>query len=846
MAEYYRFFDSIDGTDERYYTADEFAEYFRQVISSGILNGGNNLQVTCDGTNMDVSILPGYAWLEGYLYKIADEPLVLTLDAAHSELDRIDRVVIRLDKRLEHRYVKAFILKGEPAEEPSASAITRDENIYELSLAQVRVIGGKSFIEGGEIIDERLNTEVCGLANSLVTADTTDIFNQFQHWFNTKVDEWAQNIAGFEQDWNDWFSQQQTEGFVMAVEKGAANGVASLDENATVPLEQLPDLTTQELIGKFEVENGESVTAGDVVRLVNGKIKPVKPSGTMSFSEIRRDFQSYYGSNVDFLSICTIDESRFLLVYKISSHSGIEARIGTMDALGKVIFGPIYRGTTVTNLMRPKLFDIGTYGSYRVFVLMFGVYSGDYRVSSIMIRVHSTSGAIYIDSVKVLKYSTNQHVFALEVIKVSDDKIILLYYADNSGHAAVYTVNTSGEIGTSPIYQDSVFYYNFMKSIHLDSNRYLSVGKDSSNNLCATIITIDEVTGVPSFGEKQIIQSSVNDTEIGVVPYLYNGKEQVLICYYKQDSSRYVYFRGLEITDGDSIFIGEEKISDDYLASGGRNLINAFGSSFLVTDYYHPTNQMEYVHVYKIVLSSDNTITTTQVFSQGSDKYMSNRSYYNAILVGDKIIYSCREALAVIHYPADFSKVIGISKGNGSGGETIEVSLGNYLEGPYVLEKEKNYYCSSVGRPSLQKGPIYLGRAITTTSLLKSPYKPKYETGFWNAYNLTIGSTYTKRIALSNDNFTQGRVFISGNVQNLGAIIHFNKFSKAACAITNPTEATLSMKSLLKDDKIPLYGLDGSGNEIAIMDVYIDDTDLVIVFTRNSGNLYTNVFWEVW
>ena len=54
------------------------------------------------------------------------------------------------------------------------------------------------------------------------------------------------------------------------------------------------------------------------------------------------------------------------------------------------------------------------------------------------------------------------------------------------------------------------------------------------------------------------------------------------------------------------------------------------------------------------------------------------------------------------------------------------------------------------------------------------------------------------------------------------------------------------MKSLLKDDKIPLYGLDCSGNEIAIMDVYIDDTDLVIVFTRNSGNLYTNVFWEVW
>ncbi len=271
MAELYRFFDSIDGEDERSYTADEFAEYFRQVISSGILNGGTNLQVVCSGTDMNVSILPGYAWLEGYLYKINIEPLVFTLDVAHPTQDRIDRVVIRLDKRLEHRYVKAFILKGTPAQTPVAPDITRDENIYELSLAQMKVIAGKSFIEGGEITDERLNTSVCGLANSLVTADTTDIFNQFQAWYNSRTAEyqaawnewftshknqyqgdwrqwwennpvefvlqwltwWAEHPQNYEQQWatwwqnhpvdyqrrfEEWFTQQQTEGFAMGNE----------------------------------------------------------------------------------------------------------------------------------------------------------------------------------------------------------------------------------------------------------------------------------------------------------------------------------------------------------------------------------------------------------------------------------------------------------------------------------------------------------------------------------------------------------------------------------------------------------------------------------------------------
>src|SRR5699024_2600149 len=106
--------------DEREYSADEFAEYFRQLVTSGIFNGGENLRVITEGTNMTIKIQEGYAWLEGYLYKIDNEPLALTLDAADPALNRIDRIIIRLDKTLDNRYVKAFVLKGNPSEEPIA------------------------------------------------------------------------------------------------------------------------------------------------------------------------------------------------------------------------------------------------------------------------------------------------------------------------------------------------------------------------------------------------------------------------------------------------------------------------------------------------------------------------------------------------------------------------------------------------------------------------------------------------------------------------------------------------------------------------------------------------------
>lgn len=207
MAERFRFFDSIDGEDERYYTADEFAEYFRQFIRNGIFNGGENLQVGTEGKDMKVFIKPGYAWIEGYLYKIDTESLVLEHGTADPELNRIDRVVIRLDKSLEKRYVRAFILKGIPAEEPVPAKLTRNDNIYEISLAQVEVIAGKSFIESYQITDERVNNEVCGLVTHLFEqVNTTEIFNQFQSWLDTKTSE---PDGDFYQEWKAWFDEVQ-------------------------------------------------------------------------------------------------------------------------------------------------------------------------------------------------------------------------------------------------------------------------------------------------------------------------------------------------------------------------------------------------------------------------------------------------------------------------------------------------------------------------------------------------------------------------------------------------------------------------------------------------------------
>ncbi|WFD12017.1 hypothetical protein [Tepidibacter hydrothermalis] len=218
--EKYSFFDStID--DERNYSAQEFADFFKSVLGTGILNGGENLQVGCENNSMNIFIKPGEAWIEGYKYSLGSGNLNLTIDAADPTQDRIDRIIIRLDKTLENRYIKAFVLKGNPGATPAPCNLTRNENIYEISLAKIRIIAGKSFIQASSITDERLDTNVCGVANSLIQANTTEIFRQFQDFLNEKKIEYPAQ-------WKTWFDLVTND-----YETKLRNFLESLEDNLT-------------------------------------------------------------------------------------------------------------------------------------------------------------------------------------------------------------------------------------------------------------------------------------------------------------------------------------------------------------------------------------------------------------------------------------------------------------------------------------------------------------------------------------------------------------------------------------------------------------------------------------
>ncbi|MGO5058558.1 hypothetical protein ACTQ4P_12220 [Clostridium sporogenes] len=206
-------FNSING--DRKYKAEDFASYFASFIGNGVFpNPATGLQVI-DNNNMSVTVQAGKGWINGYYYQNTGD-FILKIDVADSLLNRIDRVVLRLD--FNTRKVNLFIKKGTFASSPVAPSLQRDADMYELGIADIYVRAGVISIIQSNITDLRLNSNVCGIVHGVVDqVDTTAIFNQFQDWYSKTKEAYDKDIAMWTKDKKETFDKwykESTEDFL--------------------------------------------------------------------------------------------------------------------------------------------------------------------------------------------------------------------------------------------------------------------------------------------------------------------------------------------------------------------------------------------------------------------------------------------------------------------------------------------------------------------------------------------------------------------------------------------------------------------------------------------------------
>lgn len=176
------FFNSIEG--DRKYKAGDITRYFGALVNDGILpNPSTSLQVVA-GDGMSVIVKAGFMWINsGHLYW-NDSDLIVPLNNADGQLNRIDRIVVRWMNT--ERDIHIYAVSGDHASSPTAPAIQRDADYHEMCLADVVINKGTTQIIQANITDQRLNSILCGVASATYNQIDTEAFNeQLQSWYNT-------------------------------------------------------------------------------------------------------------------------------------------------------------------------------------------------------------------------------------------------------------------------------------------------------------------------------------------------------------------------------------------------------------------------------------------------------------------------------------------------------------------------------------------------------------------------------------------------------------------------------------------------------------------------------------
>ena len=197
MAQKSGFFNALlnAGVYDRTYNADDYSDNLSVVISNGVLRSTNDdLKVTASG--LTLSVAAGRGWINGK-YFFNDSAYALPALTPPTGGSRIDRVVLRLNNTLQVRSISIQYLTGTAATSPVAPTITRNENIYDLVLADVAISAGATSVT---ITDQRGNADLCGWVYSTSGDNSffTSLDNAFNTWFENAKNTLSSVIHGLQ------------------------------------------------------------------------------------------------------------------------------------------------------------------------------------------------------------------------------------------------------------------------------------------------------------------------------------------------------------------------------------------------------------------------------------------------------------------------------------------------------------------------------------------------------------------------------------------------------------------------------------------------------------------------
>lgn len=181
--------------DDRLYEAEVFRKYFAKFLSNGVYfghyknYGENGMKVSLD-SGLTIKVNKGCGIINGADYELESDTLFILERPASGE--RKDRVVVRVDDTLAVRETQLYIKEGNGT---TPADLQRDENIYEICIAEITVKSTTN-ITDTDIVDTRIDKNLCGIVNSLISVDGQELYTKFQEY----IDIVTENLVRKDQD----------------------------------------------------------------------------------------------------------------------------------------------------------------------------------------------------------------------------------------------------------------------------------------------------------------------------------------------------------------------------------------------------------------------------------------------------------------------------------------------------------------------------------------------------------------------------------------------------------------------------------------------------------------------
>lgn len=329
------FFNSVNG--DRKYNGNFLSDYFASFIGNGVFpNPSNNFQVITNN-DMTVTVVKGKGWIDG-VFCFDKSDYILSIDVAEGQLNRIDRVVLRLDTT--QRDIQIAVKKGTPATEPSPKLLQRDADIYELAIADIYIGKGVTGIGQENITDKRLDTDLCGMVTGVIEqVDTETLFIQYENWMENKKDDmndWYYSTkAELENEFYIWFNglqdvfDESAEGNILTkVEeinnKVIANRNEILDVRLKLSEESLLNFLNKTGIGFYDLfknlkYTNDTLTTANVdvfankVKFINSKVLKMKEQNYNSFNGLELNIYDSERRTIEAIEDSVINKVKVLV-----------------------------------------------------------------------------------------------------------------------------------------------------------------------------------------------------------------------------------------------------------------------------------------------------------------------------------------------------------------------------------------------------------------------------------------------------------------------------------------------------------------------------------------------------